>query len=154
GSQYVGMLRDLACRFPRMHEALERWNEAATELPVAISDAIYPPPSFCDEARRNQDERLRDTRFAQPSIGAVSIGLVRVLEDFGVRPTMVAGHSFGELTALCAAGSLDEAALVRLSLARGSLMADCSKSDDPGAMLAVLAPSEEVLRLIAEHQLD
>ena len=64
---------------------------------------------------------------------------MHILEDFGVRPALVGGHSFGELTALCAAGRIDAQTLAMLSLRRGALMADCAGSGDPGAMLAVFA---------------
>ena len=48
---------------------------------------------------------LRDTRIAQPAIGAVSLGLLAILEDFGLRPEIVGGHSFGELVALASRGA-------------------------------------------------
>jgi acyl transferase domain-containing protein/NAD(P)-dependent dehydrogenase (short-subunit alcohol dehydrogenase family) len=154
GSQYVGMLRDLACRFPRLHAALRRWNAQSGAASVPLSELVYPPPSFLDETRLEQEQQLRDTRFAQPAIGAVSIGLYRILEDFGICPAVVGGHSFGELTALCAGGRIDEEALAQLSLARGALMAEAARVGDPGAMLAVFAPLEQVSRVIEQHRLD
>ncbi len=69
---------------------------------------------------------MRDTRRAQPAIGAVSLGLLRIFEEFGVRPDLVGGHSFGELTALCAAGRLDDRELAILARRRGELMAECA----------------------------
>ena len=154
GSQSVGMFRDLACRFPRMQAALGLWNDAAGPGDGRLSDLIYPPSCFREDDRRRQHETLRDTRFAQLAIGAVSIGLLHILEDFGVRPALVGGHSFGELTALCAAGRLDAQTLAMLSLLRGALMADCASSGDPGAMLAVFAPIDQVASLIHQHGLD
>ncbi len=154
GSQAVGMFCDLACRFPHMQDALALWNGLAGDGEPRLSDLIYPPSCFRDDDRRRQHEMLRDTRFAQPALGAVSVGLWRILEDFGVRPALVGGHSFGELTALHAAGRLDAEALARLSRRRGALMAGCAGDGDPGAMLAVLAPLEQVARLIEEYALD
>jgi acyl transferase domain-containing protein/NAD(P)-dependent dehydrogenase (short-subunit alcohol dehydrogenase family) len=154
GSQYVGMLRDLACRFPAMQAALSLWNGLVDAGEPRLSDQIYPPPAFRDEDRRRHDELLRDTRIAQPAIGAVSLGLLQVLAGFGVRPDLVGGHSFGELTSLHAAGRIDAASLAQLSVRRGALMAHCAGSDDPGAMLAVLAPVEEVARLVRNHGLE
>jgi acyl transferase domain-containing protein len=84
----------------------------------------------------------------------VSLGLLHIVEDFGIRPDLVGGHSFGELTALCAAGRIDVRALAMLSLTRGSVMADCADRDDPGAMLAVFAPIDHVAELIQAHGLD
>ena len=79
---------------------------------------------------------------------------LRILEDFGVRPQMVGGHSFGELTALCAAGSIDDHSFAHLAERRGEVMATCARGGGAGAMLAVFAPLEPVARLLADHELD
>ena len=123
GSQYVGMLWELACLFPRMQTSLARMNEAAPAAAEIISDRIYPPATFDDAGRQAREAALKETGFAQPAIGAVSLGLLRILEDFGVRPDLVGGHSFGELTALCAAGRIDGASLAMLAHRRGAAMA-------------------------------
>ena len=137
-----------------MQAALALWNEAASPGGGRLSDRIYPPSCFREDDRGRQHQALRDTRFAQPAIGAVSLGLVHILEDFGVRADMVGGHSFGELTALCAAGRIDHRTLAMLSSRRGALMADCAGSDDPGAMLAVFAPIDQMVGSIQAHGLD
>ena len=154
GSQYVGMLRELACRFPRMQTALALANYVRDETESLLSDRIYPPTPYDEAARRDQDLALRDTRFAQPAIGAVSLGLLRILEDFGVRADLTGGHSFGELTALCAAGRIDDRSLAVLAERRGAIMASCAQEGGKGAMLAVLAPLEQVSALLREHGLD
>ncbi len=153
GSQYVGMLRELACLFPRMQTALSRMNAAAGHDAVAASDRIYPPAAFDDAGRQSREAALRETGSAQPAIGAVSLGLLKILEDFGVRPDLVGGHSFGELTALCAGGRIDDGSLALLAQRRGSLMARCAE-EDSGAMLAVFAPIEDVSSLVRTHGLD
>ncbi|QEH37091.1 Phenolphthiocerol synthesis polyketide synthase type I Pks15/1 [Aquisphaera giovannonii] len=154
GAQYVGMFRDLACRFPNMQDSLALWDRMSGGVGPRIADAIYPPSAFHDDVRRAQQEALRDTRLAQPAIGAVSAGLLHILQDFGLSPSFAAGHSFGELTALHASGRIDMEALAKLSWRRGALMADCADQSDPGSMLAVLAPAEEVAGLIRRHGLD
>ncbi|HZW31142.1 MAG TPA: beta-ketoacyl synthase N-terminal-like domain-containing protein, partial [Isosphaeraceae bacterium] len=153
GSQYLGMLRELACLFPRMQAALSRMNEAGGDQAGRCSDRIYPPPAFDEAARAAGEAALRDTRIAQPAIGAVSLGLLRILDDFGVRPDLVAGHSFGELTALCAAGRIDDASLAMLAHRRGALMARCAARGS-GAMLAVFAAPAEVAALARAQALD
>lgn len=95
-----------------------------------------------------------ETLGAQPAIGAVSLGLLRILADFGVRPDLTGGHSFGELTALCAAGRIDDRSLAVLAEQRGAIMASCAEEGDKGAMLAVFAPLEQVSALLREHGLD
>jgi len=138
GSQYVGMLRELACVFPQVQDALALADGDAEDR---LSDHIYPFPAFTDAERSAHELALRSTELAQPAIGAVSLGLFRVLGHFGVTPDAVAGHSYGELTALCAAGRIDAAAFAGLSRERGRLMA---AQDGGGAMLAVLASRDVV----------
>src|SRR6185369_9671691 len=83
---------------------------------------------------------------------AVSLGALRVIESFGLSPDAAGGHSYGELTALCAAGAIDEADLHRLSRLRGRLMAD--GGGDKGGMLAVSAPLETLEKILAEEGID
>lgn len=149
GSQYVGMLRDLACQFPAMRAALDAANgDAANRL----SDVIYPHPAFDDATRARQDEDLRDTRHAQPAIGSASVGAFHVLRGFGVAPSATAGHSFGELTALYAVGRISEVDFHALARLRGALMG--AEDAGRGAMLAVRSSLADVERLLAEESLE
>ncbi len=127
GSQYVGMLRDLACRFPAFQAALA---EPPPSSRAAI-EAAYPHPAFDDAARAEAERALRATDLAQPAIGASSLGALRVLRDLGITPDAYAGHSFGELTALHAAGRIDAAAFSRLAQLRGHLMAGDDRDGGP-----------------------
>ena len=154
GSQYLGMLRDLACRFPTMQETLEFWNAAAALGDGLLSDRIYPPPSFSQEVGQRREAALRDTRVAQPAIGAVSVGLLQILHHFGIEPDLVGGHSFGELTALHAAGRISQRELAQLALRRGLLMAESGQAAGPGAMLAVFTTCEEAAAFIEEQKLE
>ncbi len=150
GSQYVGMLRDLACQFPSISSSLELAD--AAEPDNRLSDRIYPHPAFDDEALQLQENLLRDTRYAQPAIGAVSLGADRLLRSFGVAPAATAGHSFGELTALCTAGRLSTEDFTELSRLRGRLMGE--EDGGRGAMLAVRAGVMEVDKIIAAESLE
>ncbi|HEY9721519.1 MAG TPA: SDR family oxidoreductase, partial [Oscillatoriaceae cyanobacterium] len=154
GAQYVGMGRDWACLFPEALEALARANAAfgANRPGDRLSDVIYPAPAFEAGQREAQEARLRSTQHAQPAIGAVSLGLYRVLAKLGLAPAAFAGHSYGELTALCAAGRLAEADFYTLSCLRGRLMAE--GEGDRGAMLAVQAPLREIEALIQREGLQ
>ena len=153
GSQYTGMLNDLACRFPQLLNSIANSNDGfVSKDGKLLSDIIFPVSAFDAETRTSQDEALRATQAAQPAIGAASIGALRLLESFGVTPSAVAGHSYGELTALCAAGRLDENELHSLSRLRGRLMGE--GSGDKGSMLAVSAPLAKVSEAIAQEKLD
>jgi acyl transferase domain-containing protein/NAD(P)-dependent dehydrogenase (short-subunit alcohol dehydrogenase family) len=160
GSQAVGMLRELACLFPEMLDVLAETNAAVESLARdssdsrRLSDRIYPPTSFQPEENTLRDLELRETRNAQPALGAVSFGAWRVLsERFGVKAAAFAGHSYGELVALAAGGRLSAKDLAMLSRVRGQLMGE-QRAGEAGTMLAVLAPAAEVERLLSEHKLD
>ena len=109
---------------------------------MRLSDLIYPPNALRDCGKEQQEDALRATDVAQPAIGAVSLGALRVLESFGLAADAAAGHSYGELTALCAAGRLDEPSFHALSRLRGQLMA--AGHGDKGSMLAVPAPLADI----------
>ncbi|MFO0948366.1 MAG: SDR family NAD(P)-dependent oxidoreductase [Planctomycetota bacterium] len=154
GSQYVGMFRDLACQFPRMQEIFAEANRTLGSDETSscrLTDLIYPPPVFSDAERERQDCQLRATENAQPAIGAVSLGVLAILEEFGVSAEVVAGHSFGELSALCAAGRYDLPSLFFLSRLRGRLMASSGSANDRGAMLAVQASLETISDVAREE---
>jgi acyl transferase domain-containing protein/acyl carrier protein len=152
GAQYPGMLLDLACHFPAAQQTLAHADRTFTvQHGRRLVDLLYPHPAFTPEARRAQEEALRSTDVAQPALGAVSLGAWRVLEAFGVRADAFAGHSYGELTALCAAGRLDEEAFHSLSLLRGQLMA---RGDAPGGMLAVKATEAVITGVLREEGID
>ncbi len=82
-------------------------------------------------------EELTQTNIAQPSLGAVEVGLLKVMKLFGVNADMVAGHSLGEYVALYAAGIFEEETLYELLEYRGSAIINSNKSGDLGTMLAV-----------------
>jgi acyl transferase domain-containing protein len=139
------MGRDLVCRFPGSMAVLEN-AERCLRPRLSLGDLIYP----CSATAINELEKaLRATEAAQPAIGAVSLAMLRALEEFGIVPDAVAGHSFGELTALCAAGWIGESDFFGLAAARGSAMAQA----EPGRMLAVQAPLAELEALIAASNL-
>ena len=143
GSQYVGMGRELACVFPEALAALEE-AQAHWQRTPSLCDHLYPRPGAPPV---DPEAELRATDAAQPALGAVSLAMLKILARFGVVPDATAGHSFGELTALCAAGWIQEADLHALAAARGAAMAAAA----PGAMLAVRAPLAEIERLLAEE---
>jgi acyl transferase domain-containing protein/NAD(P)-dependent dehydrogenase (short-subunit alcohol dehydrogenase family) len=156
GAQSVGMLRELACRFPVMQDVLTDADAAFAEFRPddarRLSDYIYPPTAYTAEDQSQQEQSLRTTDVAQPALGAVSLGALAVLNQFGVRGELTAGHSYGELTALCASGRMSPTALYRLSLWRGRLMSEVPGEE--GGMLAVGAPLAQVELAIREAAVD
>ena len=147
GSQYVGMGAEVAMAFDVARQA---WDDAAN-LPfdgVPLHNVVFPKPVFSDADREAQQKALTATEWAQPALGVHSQSLANVLHVLGVRPNCVAGHSFGEVSALHEAGVLDAASLVKVARRRGELMRDASAV--PGAMTAVARAIDEVRAAVAE----
>ncbi|MFI5979442.1 SDR family NAD(P)-dependent oxidoreductase [Streptomyces sp. NPDC051555] len=142
GSQRPGMLGDLFVAFPALRALLDR-------APTAVASAMFPPTAFTGPERTGLRDAVTDTRIAQPALGLAGAAAHLLLAELGVRPDCVAGHSYGELTALWAAGAYDMDGLLRLSARRAGAILDAAGAD-PGAMAAVTGGPEEV-RGIAER---
>ncbi|MCC6592508.1 MAG: acyltransferase domain-containing protein, partial [Xanthomonadales bacterium] len=147
GSQYLDMGAALAMQFDAARGV---WDQAAA-LPLdeglSLHQVVFPPPAFDAAAESAQRARLTATEHAQPALAAHSAALLALLDELGVRADATAGHSFGELMALHAAGACDLPTALQLARARGIAMRDAARS--PGAMSAVSAPVARVRELLA-----
>ena len=158
GSQYTGMLRELALHFPVCAQALsdadrvlagefaQRFGADAT-----LSRFILPRGAYDDDAKARARLALTSTDVAQPALGAVEVAMLRLLREFGVDGDMAAGHSYGEFVALHAAGAIDFDALMSLSAARGRFIVDAARAEgsELGTMAAVRGAREQVEQAIA-----
>jgi acyl transferase domain-containing protein/NAD(P)H-dependent flavin oxidoreductase YrpB (nitropropane dioxygenase family)/NAD(P)-dependent dehydrogenase (short-subunit alcohol dehydrogenase family)/acyl carrier protein len=150
GSQEVDMGRELALAFPEALECVERADRVlADRYEQPLSRYVFPPPSFTPEEARRRQAELTDTHVAQAALGATDLAYLRVLRALAVEPEMTAGHSYGELVALSAAGSLTEDDLLQLSEARGRYMREAA-AGEAGAMAAVDAAPDS-LRPVLEQ---
>ncbi|MEV5147422.1 SDR family oxidoreductase [Streptomyces sp. NPDC052727] len=139
GSQRTGMLAELLVVLPELRDYLH--------LGRAHADRLFPPAAFDDATRERQRAALTDTRTAQPALGMTGLAAHAFLTSAGVHADMAAGHSYGELVALAAAGALDPETLLELSAERaGAILA--AAGDEPGTMAAVGAPAETVVRTL------
>ncbi|WP_242606728.1 type I polyketide synthase [Protofrankia symbiont of Coriaria ruscifolia] len=150
GSQYLDMGLEAVLNIPTVAGAVDDVNESFAGADRRLGSIIYPPPVFDAELRQAQETALRRTEYAQPAIGALSVGQFRYLAELGLRCSGFLGHSFGELTALWAAGALDDADFFRLARARGEAMAPPAEDPDhdPGTMAAVQATREQVTDIL------
>lgn len=111
---------------------------------------VFALPTFDERQRQDQEIRLRQTDWAQPAIGALCLSHLSMLAHVGVEAHCVAGHSYGELPALFAAGVLPSTQdLLQLSRMRGELMRDTAGTI-PGAMTAVMTSTDIVQELLAQ----
>jgi [acyl-carrier-protein] S-malonyltransferase len=130
-SQYPGMGKELAEMYP---SAKAVFDEADKALGFSISKMCF----------EGSEEELKLTANTQPAILTCSIATYRVLEEKGLAPDFVAGHSLGEYSALVAAGSLKFADAVRLVRKRGSYMQEAVPAGK-GAMAAIMGLSPAVV---------
>ncbi|TCU22961.1 [acyl-carrier-protein] S-malonyltransferase [Rhizobium azibense] len=128
GSQAVGMGKELAENFSEARSVFEEVDDA---LGQKLSAIIFEGP----------EETLTLTANAQPALMAVSLAVVRVLQAKGLdlksKVSYVAGHSLGEYSALCAAGTFSLAETARLLRIRGNAM-QAAVPVGVGAMAAII----------------
>ncbi len=150
GAQSPGMLRELAVVFPEVRGAFDEFARVVLSRGgPSLGPVIFPPPAFDDSTREESRRALMQTDVAQPAIGAACVGMLRLLLGLGLEPDMVAGHSYGELVALHAAGALATGDLAELSMERGRLMQEAGQAAS-GSMAAVMAGPEAVADLIGD----
>ncbi|WP_204810199.1 type I polyketide synthase [Mycobacterium riyadhense] len=145
GSQFAGMARELFETEPVFAETVTRCAAAVAgvlERPMldVIFDADSPDGS-------DPQDTLRQTRYAQPALFAVEMGLARLWQSWGLEPDVVLGHSVGQYSAACVAGvlTLEDGAL--LLAERGRLFSSLPAG---GRMVAVFADAERVESLTDE----
>ena len=148
-SQYLEMGRELVMNFPAIRKTYAHVDRLMEGNSQSVSQAVFPPPVFDETQRQKQSEVLQQTEIAQPAIAAFSTGLYKILQQAGFKPDFVAGHSFGELTALWAAGVLSDEDYYFLVKERGQAMAS---KNSAGAMLAVQGDAKGVRTAIAEFE--
>lgn len=153
GSQYLEMMQELATYMPEIRQAIEKSEKVLSnkDTGLSIKDAIYPPSSYSEVYRNKQKEHLSQTKIAQPSLAVIETGLYDLLKRLDLNPNFVAGHSFGEYTALYASECIDSDDVVKIASCRGQLMQDsCDKFN--GSMLAVFLEHEQVIERIKHEK--
>jgi polyketide-type polyunsaturated fatty acid synthase PfaA len=144
GSQYPQMVREIALYFEEMRQAIEfADDELRDSLPKLLSQYIYPPSAYSEAEENQQIEQLKNTQIAQPALAAIELGFMKLATKLNLAASMVAGHSYGEYAALCAAGVLSQADFLKLSAIRGQAMA-AACHDTQGGMAAVQMKREEL----------
>ncbi|WP_282167674.1 type I polyketide synthase [Shewanella japonica] len=149
GSQYVNMGIDVACHFPEMRQQLIKADKVFASFDkTPLSQVMFPIPAFEKADKDAQAALLTRTDNAQSAIGVMSMSQYQLFTQSGFSADMFAGHSFGELSALCAAGVISNDDYYQLSFARGAAMASSAVDKDgneldKGTMYAIILPANE-----------
>ncbi|APF20204.1 malonyl CoA-acyl carrier protein transacylase [Caldithrix abyssi DSM 13497] len=139
-SQFVGMGKDLYEHFESARRIFDQANEI---LNFDLKKVCFEGP----------EEELKQTYITQPAIFVHSMAVNTLLEEKGLKPDGVAGHSLGEYSALVAAGSLTFEDGLRLVQKRGQLMHE-SGNKNPGTMAALIGLSAEQVYELCEKLSD
>ncbi len=129
GSQAVGMGKNLYENSETAKNIFDRANEV---LKTDIKKLCFEGP----------EEELKITINTQPAITVTSIAALEVIKKQNLEPSIVAGHSLGEYTALYAAGALDFENVLKTVKTRGNLM----NLKDTGSMAAVIGLDESTVK--------
>jgi [acyl-carrier-protein] S-malonyltransferase len=133
GSQSLGMLKDLAEAFPVVTDT---FKEASDALGYDLWQVVQDGPQ----------EKLNSTDVTQPAMLAAGVAVWRVWQSKdGAKPSVMAGHSLGEYTALVCAGAIDFKDAIKLVAERGRLMQQAVPAGE-GGMAAVLGLDDDAVR--------
>ncbi|KAJ5380904.1 uncharacterized protein N7496_003332 [Penicillium cataractarum] len=130
GAQWAGMGKELMSTSPSFLNSIRSLDQQLSSL--------KNPPSWTLEeelARDHETSKIQQPEFAQPLSTAVQLAVVDLLQEWGVRPTSVIGHSSGEIAAAYASGAMTAGVAMAVSYYRGKAVGDANMK--PGGMAAV-----------------
>ena len=130
GAQYIGMGKEF-CENNKASELI--FEEASDALNIDMKQLCF-----------DQNDKLNITEYTQPAILTTSVAMLKVIESYGIKPTMTAGLSLGEYTALVANGAINFEDAVKVVKKRGKLMQDAVPVGI-GAMAAILGLENDVV---------
>lgn len=141
GSQSIGMGQSMAAKSQRAAQLIKSADDI---LGFSLSKIMFEGP----------EEELKKTAVTQPALFVASAAALEWLRENGIQPSLAAGHSLGEYSALYCAGVLNFEDALKLVYARGSAMNEAALNQ-PGVMAAILGlPFDIVNSVCAEASGD
>ena len=140
GSQKIGMGKDLIENYPEANILFDRANKALKKERVDIGKVCFEGP----------EEELKNTVNAQPAILTISTILCKLLRKNKIKPSIVAGHSLGEYSALVASSAIKFEDAVKLVRKRGEYMQSATYAET-GSMLAIIGLEQDEISKICEE---
>ncbi|MDR3436279.1 polyketide synthase [Telmatospirillum sp.] len=146
GAQRPGMATDLYRAIPAFRAVIDEADRILADTPIAGLRALLLAAADDSAAMRT----LSETEWTQPALFVTEYATAMALHSYGVRPSLLAGHSVGEYVAACLAGVMAFDDALRLVEARGRLVASAAR----GAMLAVSMTEAELTPLLERTGTD
>lgn len=134
GAQRVGMGQDLYDNYPEFKEVFDNLN-----VDFDVKKCCFEGPI----------EKLSQTRYTQPCMVAFAVGVTKILSNKGIKPSIAAGLSLGEYSALHAAGVFEDNQVIDLVAYRGKSMEEAVTGRDTG-MIAVMSLDRETIKECCE----
>lgn len=135
GAQYVGMGKEL---YENNETARKEFDKLFSSLDFDLKTVMFEGPA----------EALKETKNTQPAIVSMSLILTKLLEEKGINPDFVAGHSVGEYAAFGAAGYLSIEDAVKLTAARGKFMNDVAQKVNGGMAAIIGLESDKIIEVL------
>lgn len=135
GAQYVGMGKEL---YENNEIARKEFDSLFSKLDFDLKTVMFEGP----------EEALKETKNTQPAIVSMSLVLTKLLEEKGIKPDFVAGHSVGEYAAFGAAGYLSIEDAVKLTAARGKFMNDVAQKVNGGMAAIIGLESDKIVEVL------
>ena len=144
GSQYVDMGKQLYETQSTFRQALDRCDQILQPyLDYPLLEVIYPK-----DVQKLTSNLLDQTGYTQPALFAIEYALFKLWESWGIKPTVVMGHSVGEYVAATVAGIFSLEDGLKLIAMRGRLMQQLPSG---GEMVAVMASESQVREAIDDY---
>jgi len=140
---------DIAMAFGQARAVWDAACDHPRTAALRLHDLAFPPTRFSADAAQAAGERLTDTRHAQPAIAAVALSQLALVRRLGIPVDMQAGHSFGEVMALHAAGVFDASTALSIACERADAMSTAAMGSS-GGMLAVQASADAVMEVLGD----
>jgi len=143
GNQFINMGRELYHNVPDFKECVDHCSTILKSIiNLDIRSIIFPS----DEDMEKSKKQIDDTYITQPAIFMISYAMATTLQNYGIKPDKLIGHSVGEYVAAAFSGIMSLEDALKAVAVRGKLVFDLPQ----GSMLAVLIREEDLLKILPE----
>ena len=144
GNQFINMGRELYQTVPDFKECVDHCSTILKSIiNIDIRSIIFPSEEDMEKSKKQID----DTYITQPAIFMISYAMATTLQNYGIKPDKLIGHSVGEYVAAAVSGIMSLEDALKAVAVRGKLVFDLPQ----GSMLAVLMSEEDLLKILPKE---